>query len=546
VRIYSRLFIYCLLLLPLLLYPKSIKIASYNVENLFDMRSSGLEYRDYIPNRHNWTESMLNTKLYNLAKVICDIDADVIGLQEIENEHALKSLQRVLGRVGCSYSYHAITDTKKTTVHNALLSRIPIKKRKDIVIYRNSRHRSILEVDIKADPPMRVFVNHWKSKQGPESKRIPYAKALAKRLNSLPKGLEYILLGDFNSNYDEFQTISKKHNDTNGVVGINHILNSVYNSKLVRLHNLSSTEGLHCNLWLELSHAQRWSHNFFGQKESIDSILIPASMRDMRGWEYVDDSFGVFKPSYLFGKRGEIRRWGYKSGKHTGKGYSDHLPIYATFNLGKVSKSNVGIWDKLTSLLGSHREMKIVPKIVAKINNTDRLSTIEDIISIDRVEQPIQLSDAKVIFKRYKSAIIKQTHSGRAMLLYGCAEQLSEGVSYDIVVHKKKRYNGLDEITDIEVSAILEAEQIASYIRQFSISMMSDTRYINEIVGDIETIYHKNSIEVSGQNIPIYFKKIANRPQIGSKIRIKRAQIGYYKNHIQLVVWDRNDYEIVK
>jgi len=68
-----------------------VKIATYNVENLFDMNDDGTEYEQYIPNTSwGWTEEMHRIKLRNTAQVIKDMGADVIGLQEIESETVLK------------------------------------------------------------------------------------------------------------------------------------------------------------------------------------------------------------------------------------------------------------------------------------------------------------------------------------------------------------------------------------------------------------------------------------------------------------------------
>ena len=56
---------------------ESLKIATYNVENLFDLKKSGYEYKEYIPYAtSNWDDRNYKTKLKNLSKVIRDIDAD--------------------------------------------------------------------------------------------------------------------------------------------------------------------------------------------------------------------------------------------------------------------------------------------------------------------------------------------------------------------------------------------------------------------------------------------------------------------------------------
>ncbi len=547
--IYKLLLLTILLIsLPLITSAKSIKIASYNVENLFDMQRSGLEYKEYVPHRHNWTEPILQKKLAHIAEVICDLDADVIGLQEVENDRVLKRLQQMLKRGGCDYPYRAITSAKQTPIHNALLSRIAIKKKRDILIYRTGKQRSILEVLLKTDPPLRLFVNHWKSKAGPESGRLPYAKTLMKRISALPKGSEYLILGDFNEDYHEYQTISVKHNDTEGITGINHLLKTIKEGNMVRLYALEP--GYHYNLWMELPTYARWSHNFYGDKEGIDAILIPQSLHDGRGWEYQEGSFGVFKPAYLFGKRGRVYRWEYRHSKHTGKGYSDHLPVYASFVLGKADtvEKGQGIWDKVRAFFSPKKQEIPVQQALQPVvkKQEQRVGSIAELIAVEKITMPIKLSDVKVIWKSRDSAVIKQSGEGRAILLYRCAGALKEGYRYDITVYQKKRYKGLDELTDIAVERTLGTVESRNYLQHFSPSMMQEKRFVNEIVTDLEGRYRKGKIIIAGSTYPLYFKKGVKRPAGGAKIRILRAQIGYYKNHNELVVWDQKDYRTLE
>jgi len=493
---------------------------------------------------------MFTKKLNHIAEVICDMDADIIGLQEVENDRVLTRLEKILKRVGCEYPYRAITDTKQTAIHNALLSKVAIKKRKDITIYRAGRQRSILEVVLTAEPKLILFVNHWKSKAGPESERLPYAKAMARRITSLQQDSEYIILGDFNSDYHEFQVMDNKHNDTGGITGVNHVLKTIKEGKMVRWHELSP--GYHYTLWMELPFYTRWSHNFYGDKEGIDAIIIPASLHDDMGWEYQKGSFGVFKPDYLFGKHGRVKRWEYKHGKHTGKGYSDHLPVYATFETAakrsKVDGSSNGLLDRVLSLFSSDTlEPLSVSKEISRNNGSSAsMATIAEIIEMDKISKPIKLNSVKVIFKHRDTAIIKQDPRGRAILLYRCAGEMKEGMSYDITAFLKKRYKGLDELVDITVEREIGAVDKETYRQKFMPEMMADIGSINEVVYDVEGVFHKRKITVDSKVLSLYFKKGIKRPPEGSRIRIKRAQIGYYKNHNELVVWDKDDYRILE
>ena len=190
------------------LHAKPFRVASYNVQNLFDLHFSGSEYDAYIPkNRNNWNEHTLETKLNRIAEVLCELDADIVGLQEIENETILKRLMRRLERVGCGYHYGAITHKVGAPVQVALLSRFKILRTKELVVSPHPRVRNILEalVDTPGEP-LRIFVNHWKSKarEGFESKRIAYAKRLMQRINVLEPTKPYIVLGDLNSDYNAY------------------------------------------------------------------------------------------------------------------------------------------------------------------------------------------------------------------------------------------------------------------------------------------------------------------------------------------------------
>ncbi len=312
------------------------KVASYNVENLFDLVRDGSEYAEYIPNTSwQWNSKNYRIKLKNIASVIAEVKPDIIALQEIESSRALKDLQRALKQEGHYMPYRAIADAKSTTVKNAILSRYPIEVKKEVWVTKKRRYRNILEVKIEIDNrSLYLFVNHWKSKGGAESRRIVSAKALKKRIDTLGDK-NIILLGDFNSHYDEKHLFkrNRKHNDTGGITGINDILKSMRGNRGIRVDDLKVGSDYFSNLWYELPNKERWSHNFYGKKQSLDSMLISAKLYDKKGLEYVKGSFNRYNEDYLFYKK-RIYRWQQSRKypkRHLGRGYSDHLLIYANF-----------------------------------------------------------------------------------------------------------------------------------------------------------------------------------------------------------------------
>ena len=316
-----------------------LKIATYNVDNLFDAVDDGSEYPDYDPNGGcGWGPAMAAVKVANIARVLTGLGADIVCLQEVESRRALDLLLNKLGSLGHPYPHAAMADQAGTTVSCAVISKYPIISQEEI---SPGKHiRSILKVTVRFEGrPLILFVNHWKSKQGPESRRIVYAEALKKALDRLDRDSDYILIGDFNVNYDEFLTLpdDRRLNDTRGRTGINHVLGTISGRRLVTEADLADAGRVrkHYNLWLEVPAQRRWSHNFFGEKGTLDAILLPRGLYDDRGIAYVDNSFDRYAPDFLFDGRGAIYRWQQDKkgrGRHLGKGYSDHLPVFALFS----------------------------------------------------------------------------------------------------------------------------------------------------------------------------------------------------------------------
>ena len=313
-----------------------MKIATYNVENLFDLKFSGHEYEEYIPNTSwHWNSDTYRVKLKNISKVIVDMSPDIIALQEIESLQALKDLRAQLNRDGLYFPYYAIAASKSTTVKVALLSKHPLSSQ-ELRVSASYRYRNILEAKVSLNgKKLYIFVNHWKAKSGPESRRIVSAKVLKKRLNALGNP-NYILLGDFNSDYKENINFLRKRklNDTKGITGINHILKTTKDDEAVKFSDLYNCKECAYNLWYELPQAQRWTHRYRGKGEALDSIIISPSLSDARGISYKEKSFKRFTPKYLF-KGKNIYRWQRSRSypkHHMAKGYSDHLPIFASFN----------------------------------------------------------------------------------------------------------------------------------------------------------------------------------------------------------------------
>ena len=326
-----------------LLGDNMFKIATYNVENLFDLEKKGYKYKEYKPNtKSNWNKKTYKIKLQNIAKVIKDIDADIIALQEIHSLTALKDLRYTLKQKGLYYQYYKIADKKHTAINVAFLSKYPFTYAKELKVTTTYKYRNILESRFKINGnDLYMFVNHWKAKSGPESMRIRSAQVLRNRIREIGYDKNIVLLGDFNSHYEEYIKFkrNRRHNDTNGKTGINHVLKTIKQTD--RAKDVKYEKENFYNLWYDTDASDRYSYIFKGKKEALDNILISQPLLESQGLSYINGSITNLDKRYLFKKK-KIYRWQVsraRVSKHKGKGYSDHLPVMARFRVKGTSKN---------------------------------------------------------------------------------------------------------------------------------------------------------------------------------------------------------------
>lgn len=330
-------------------FSDTITVMSYNIENLFDLVDNGTEYPDYKPYKCGWNHETVAKKLDNISSAIAAADADILVLVEIENSNAAKQLQKALKRKKKSYPYIAVGEKPNpATTCQVILSRFPITFSKGYGIPKSGDYytRNILEADVAiGSKTLKIFALHWPSKRYQESYRIAATKVLLNRLQKLPHKTEYIIAGDFNSNYNEAETFfTERLDDTRGKTAINHLLKTVESPAGSFLDYVTEKELIefkenfyHYDPWLELPEYKRFNYKYRGQNNTLDHILLPRTFYDNAGISYVDNSFSVFTWDGRLIYDGVPYRWKTiygKSGKyHTGQGYSDHLPILAKFVL---------------------------------------------------------------------------------------------------------------------------------------------------------------------------------------------------------------------
>ena len=516
-----------LFLITVTLNANTFSIASYNVENLFDLNKDGNEYSEFIPDtKANWNEENFNIKINNLTKVIKDLDADIIALQEIENRELMQLLLKKLP----NYKYYSFIKYPDSAIGIGFLSKIKIKENKNLdVKVRNKIYRPILETTfVHENIEFKIFNNHWPSKASAESYRVKYAKNLQERVTLLPEDYDYILIGDFNSDYNEMQTFKTNHklNNSRGITGINQILNTVIDDKFVTYDDILKNEKrVHYNLWLDIPTNERFSSKYKGGNVTPDNILISPALFDTKKVSYIPNSFTVFKPNYLY-ENNIVKRWQMNENtlntSHKGEGFSDHLPIYAKFSVDKND----------TNVLKNQEE------------NTE-ISTISDLYKKEKLTQSIRIEQAIVIYKNEEKAIIKKPND-RSIYVYKNAKELKLGYSYNLQINQIFDYYGLKEIKDFAIlDELKKVEDYKSLYLDANNIDIFDFKYENEIITNLKGIVKYSKLHLdNGKIIKIYSNSRNILPKNGEKITITSGQLASYRGNMQIILYSPSDFKI--
>ena len=345
-----------------------LRIASYNTENLWDHNPNNtqeswdtyldtlpldvrislprsIEYNQHKNSKSNWyTQNVLMNKSRNMIKTL-ELAGypDIVGLQELEsagNTSQVFSMpysdEQNLGQRLHELGYHyQIVGQQEAhnpvAVTTGFISKIPIHAQASVVISSNFYNSSARDIQVVESYIERqrvlIFNAHFKSKAGGnEEERIKSASALRRRIameREKDEETNFIVMGDLNTAY--FERPLKFLNAT----GNEHIM-------------LQDSQSALYNLWFELEQKDRWDHSFNGRYSNLSHILVSDTLFDHQGLQLVERSFQVVGQSQpvsdlLLGPNGDPYRWQIQRHrnyfKHLGRGFSDHLPLVATFKV---------------------------------------------------------------------------------------------------------------------------------------------------------------------------------------------------------------------
>ncbi len=328
------LFFFCLLLcMPACCHgqDEGVRIAFYNVENLFDTDDDSLtQDEEFLPSGiRGWTPTRFWKKAGNIARVLAVLQFPaLVGMAEVENAACLSKLTRAspLKTAGYSYVHHDSPDPRGVDVgllYNPYLFTVlfhcplrisfpdnPAKKTRDVLYVSGI----LYGVDT-----IHVYVGHFPSRLGgekaTESLRCHVAACVRAHIDSVltcSPAANVVVMGDFND-YPDSKSLQllvqgRKGETVSGVLS-GGMVNLMDKSKLLKR---STVKG---------------SHKYQADWGYLDQFVVSDSLAARISTVEVCDKAFLLQPDKAWLGEKPFRTY---NGMTWQGGYSDHLPIVLT------------------------------------------------------------------------------------------------------------------------------------------------------------------------------------------------------------------------
>ncbi|MEO2036842.1 MAG: hypothetical protein ABGZ35_32605 [Planctomycetaceae bacterium] len=247
--------------------PGPIRVAFWNLQNLFDIEPSPIASELGFSTISGWDRRALEARVTNLASAIrgmFDGDGpDLIGLAEVENERVAQHLMKAVGRD--DYVLVTAKDPQLAATGTALIYSERVFANEPVLVRSHCVHLrfptcDILEVQLTAcanDADLTVLVNHWPSRRelNSDAFRQTTASYCAKLIEQHLKlnRPEYVELADselsrhlLNERWNRNLLLMGSFNDAPWAKSIHDILNAGFSLRAmerplpVPLHTLPS------------------------------------------------------------------------------------------------------------------------------------------------------------------------------------------------------------------------------------------------------------------------------------------------------------------
>lgn len=327
-----------------------LTIGFWNVENLFDLEDDP-DKRDEefaVGGRKNMTVDILKQKLEHLAEVLTDMNADLVGLAEIENRQTLEMLNRQY--TGRDYSIVHYDSPDERGIDVALFydaGRFNVLHSEPIVVEIGNPTRDILYVIGKyAGKKLHIFVNHWPSHYGGTEQtnplRIKTAKILRKKIDEIlseNQNAEIIVMGDLNDmptdpsvhaflgsslkrpgvNYESKGKEPCSEEQRVACGGCPGQGEGVAGGKVMLWNLMGPFEGKKDGA----------SYKYRGEDKNIDHIIVSPGLADDLGLSVVENSITIIDAPKYRQQEGNYKGYPFRfwAGNRLLGGYSDHMAL---------------------------------------------------------------------------------------------------------------------------------------------------------------------------------------------------------------------------
>ena len=196
-----------------------LSLACWNTQTFFDAVTDGCEYTEY-KNSSKWTKEKYIKRLNKLCEVMTLLNADVVVLEEIENEAVVQDIVNRLTDGAWSkkrgWQYACFTKEGDSAIGCAVFSRYELKNLSahslDIQVHKTKQpsSRPIMQLTVCiGEKELELFVNHCKSKSGGEEEteiwRDWQEAVLADKLTEyITNERSVVICGDFNRSVEDF------------------------------------------------------------------------------------------------------------------------------------------------------------------------------------------------------------------------------------------------------------------------------------------------------------------------------------------------------
>jgi len=316
-----------------------VVVVQWNVENLFDYEDDPGNPRDneFTPDTwRQWTEARYRIKLDHLARVIAELDGDVVCLQEVENRRVLEDLVEHLRRnYRCEYGSILHRDgPDHRGVDVAMLTRLTVEDVQWLTPISDQREILVATLALR-DARLTVCCNHWKSRWGgreeSEPLRFRIARALRAEVDKIlatDPDAAIVVAGDFNDDVTDPSLVEHAL-----IVADRQAVRDDADGRM--LYNLHGDLPPNEFGTFYYRNGRTWN--------SFDSIAVTRTMlgsgaQTANRWRLVPDSYAVFTSGHMVNAEGQPLAFRRVYDRKTKRrpyqhGYSDHFPVRVTLTL---------------------------------------------------------------------------------------------------------------------------------------------------------------------------------------------------------------------